>query len=163
MQNWEVPEAVDYIQLGKTLDQQVAKARQFASENADIPTVYVFVEGFLLFANEDIRQRLDWQIFLTISKTTCWRRRQSTKPVPPKYFAQALWPAFVKYNALDLLQSSDAPSRLVILDADANDQESLHKAALSLLQGSHVPSSVGALGALQWLELAPNSSVQTPT
>jgi hypothetical protein len=146
--NWECPEAVDYVTLGKFIDESVAKAQQQLREVSNAQDkIFVFVEGFLLFADESIRKRCDYEIFLTISRRSCWTRRQSTKPVPSRYFDLILWPSFVKYNAFEYLlgpsEHENAAKRLLILDSDSMDADSIFQSALQFLEDKNVVSCTG--------------------
>jgi nicotinamide/nicotinate riboside kinase len=62
---------------------------------------YIFIEGFVIYDDEELYNILDRRYFLTLNKEECLRRRQSrhyTSIDMPHYFDDCVWPEFQKYK-----------------------------------------------------------------
>lgn len=125
--NRELPEVVDYEALKHAICSLV-------KNNPRLTTL--FVEGFLLFHDAELDSMFHKRLFLTISKKECFLRRQRTLPCTPRYFAQVLWPSYLRNNAF----LSDKDEKYVtIVDAAANP-EALYKSVVDWIFGGAVES-----------------------
>lgn len=70
--------------------------------------IFVVVEGFLLFCDEDVCDNLDTKFFITASREVLKARRESRPGYvtlqgywvdPPGYFDHIVWPQFVLWNS----------------------------------------------------------------
>jgi len=75
------------------------------------------------------------KIMLTISKKTCFIRRNSTTCVPTDYFEKILWPAFREHNN-SVLEMND----VLILNGEDSPETILTNTTKYLI-GESVPSS----------------------
>lgn len=130
--NWEVPEALDFdrflasirsakLRLTIMCDECRTKHQETTQStectNAlNLRRNVLFVEGFLLFINSEVVDLFDRKIFISISRETCHKRRQSTTPVPEDYFEQILWPSYLELNSPHLLRSTETELRSMELN-----------------------------------------------
>lgn len=84
--NWEVPTAVDFVSMMNDVNH--ALSVQLPNKQS-----YCIVEGFLLLYCDELVQRADVMIFMSISRALCYFRRMTTKPVNECYFDKTIWPS----------------------------------------------------------------------
>jgi len=104
--NWEIPAAMDFERMVEEIKNVIIKFKQTRKPEQK----YILIESFILYSSPSIVELLHKKIYLTISKKTCFLRRNTTTCVPPVYFEQILWPAFRTHNKNIL----DDPSILII-------------------------------------------------
>lgn len=132
--NWDSPTAVDFKGLNEAINSarknpfallnQKAKPLQNNHHGSDLLSltdfshlyeeldtlkdiIFIIVEGFLLFCDEDTCNNLDTKFFITASKEILKARRENRPGYvtlqgywvdPPGYFDQIVWPQFVLWN-----------------------------------------------------------------
>ncbi|KAF9163423.1 ribosylnicotinamide kinase [Actinomortierella ambigua] len=97
------PHILDALRI-KVL-QVVDQKRQQSPASED--PVYLIVDGFLLYANERLRNAIDVRLFITASYAVLKERRESRKGYvtmegywedPPGYFDDIVWPNYLDCN-----------------------------------------------------------------
>ncbi|KAI9498747.1 hypothetical protein BDB00DRAFT_783852 [Zychaea mexicana] len=136
LDNWDCPDAVDFCRLDDTV-QHVLEHKQLpekyrsnednnthdgsatlskealerleaaiAAINQD-DTLFLIVDGFMLFWDERLCAHLDCKVFITASYDTLKQRRESRQGYvttegywkdPPGYFDTIVWPQYIKWN-----------------------------------------------------------------
>mmetsp|Transcript_30880 Transcript_30880/g.67615 ORF Transcript_30880/g.67615 Transcript_30880/m.67615 type:complete len:501 (-) Transcript_30880:73-1575(-) len=132
-QNWEAPEALDHGAMLATVRSELA------AEEVD----WIIAEGFMLFHDPELYALFDLTLWLDLSRDIVRRRRMKTKPVPPDYFDELLWPSHEAYREL-VFSRADAAHRIVRHDATLPKEELLAASAALLkraAQSRRLPSS----------------------
>jgi len=143
----EEPAAIDWAafkcEVAQTMDQATTAAMATKSQQRPL----VIVEGFLLYA-EPLFRTFDRAVFLLADRQTCRKRRLETKPVPPRYFDELLWPCFVQYNRHLLAWKEAGPANnplgdiLVLNTCDGvsqQQQQQLAETVATFIRGLPVP------------------------
>ncbi|ORY92287.1 hypothetical protein BCR43DRAFT_532698 [Syncephalastrum racemosum] len=179
--NWDCPDALDFKKLKKTIQyvRQHAQlpegsrsneeknthdgSRHFGSTAAtslakilknlnDEDTVFLIVDGFMLYWDQDIYTDLDSKIFITASYDTLKYRRENRQGYstaegywvdPPGYFDQIVWPEYVRWNK-HLFEGKghseiehSAVAGVLVLDTD---KHSIEQTAITA--GHHIASQL---------------------
>lgn len=107
--NWETPESMKFDELFRALQQlkagQPTQVPVYAKRQAKkigyktiTPKPNIFVEGFMLFYPQEIREALDLRIFLSASQETQLQRRLWRQPdLDLAYFNEVIVPGYQKY------------------------------------------------------------------
>lgn len=110
------------------------------TDNQDL--MFVFVDGFMLYYNDDISNMLDCKISFTCSYETLKSRREARQGYhtvegywedPPNYFDKIVWPEYEKLMAF--YNQHRGNENILVIDTDQNsiDQVAL-KMANKLLE-----------------------------
>ncbi|KAI8145768.1 P-loop containing nucleoside triphosphate hydrolase protein [Fennellomyces sp. T-0311] len=111
-------------------------------------TLFLIVDGFMLYWDQSLCERLDCKIFITASYDTLKQRRESRQGYatkegywtdPPGYFDSIVWPQYIKWNK-HLFQGEDhseieheAVQDVLVLDTDKHSIEETAAAVVKKL------------------------------
>ncbi|KAG2194189.1 P-loop containing nucleoside triphosphate hydrolase protein [Mucor mucedo] len=151
--NWDSPAAIDFKSLNEAIDKarrdpfalltKKEKKLQNNHHGSDLMTkqdfndisdqlkflediIFIIVEGFLLFCDEDVCANLDNKFFVTASRQVLKKRRESRPGYktlqgywvdPPGYFDQIVYPQYLLWNS-HLLDPKTIDPSIQILNTD---------------------------------------------
>lgn len=95
--NWEIPSSTDFARAVQFIEQ--VKSKMLREMDANSPrTMFIIVEGFLIYAHKPLLPMFDVKFFLKINRETSYARRMQNKPVPETYFHSVIWPMHLKHG-----------------------------------------------------------------
>ena len=68
-------------------------------------TIYIIVEGFLLFFDKDLCNFFDLKIFLDSDKEKCFKKKLKSIEISKEYFDEMIWFYYQKYKNIQLKNS----------------------------------------------------------
>jgi len=148
--NWEVPEAINFENFIKAIqNKREEMAIQISPETLNsYRRPFLFVEGFLIFAKDEVEKLFDQKIFVSIPRETCYQRRLDlnskwTQPEPnfEPYFKYIVWPSYIQNN-----KHCTGIKDLFVIDGK-NSQEQIFEEAKTYLT-SNIPSNLSTGRAL---------------
>ncbi|CDH57614.1 nicotinamide riboside kinase [Lichtheimia corymbifera JMRC:FSU:9682] len=134
LQNWDCPNALDFDKLNECVHYAIEHCKLpegFVSKEEENKhdgstqvskhvleglsklataledTLFLIVDGFMLYWDQELYQQFDCKIFITASYTTLKTRRESRQGYvttegywadPPGYFDAIVWPEYVRWN-----------------------------------------------------------------
>ena len=135
--NWEAPGGIDFEKLCKYVDN--VKAEIVAQPSEHLPdTTIIVVEGFVLFYNKAMCERLHVHLWVEADFHTCLQRRKARnshnakKPDPnlPSKYRNTVWPQYQLYRKQQL---NNVPTA-VHLDAHVPAKKILQQAVAACLE-----------------------------
>ncbi|KAJ3045608.1 ribosylnicotinamide kinase [Rhizophlyctis rosea] len=126
-----------------------------SAKGKGIKLKFVLVDGFLLYVDREVVNKLDVRFLMKASFETLRRRREDRSGYvtdagfwkdPPNYFAEIVYPAYLTFNrsALDTLEKAETHDRiegLIGLDSEELDIASMVEAAVDRIV-EHVENTV---------------------
>ncbi|KAJ5069575.1 hypothetical protein M0811_02145 [Anaeramoeba ignava] len=94
--NWENPGAILWDEMKEQIRQVMIHLKEKKQH-------ILIIEGFLLFALEELNSIFDIKIWIEISEDIMYNRRMSTTTVPEVYFHLFLWPEYESYRKKSIL------------------------------------------------------------
>ena len=90
----------------------------------------VIVEGFLVFSQDWLRNLMKVGIHIHIPEDLCKNRRHRVKRVPPGYFDNLIWPAYLQWG------TAPNEEKILQLDGTRRKEEVLEQARIFLSKNS---------------------------
>jgi nicotinamide/nicotinate riboside kinase len=103
--------------------------------------IFVIVEGFLIFCDQEVCDNLDNKFFVKASKKILKSRRESRKGYvtlqgywvdPPNYFDRIVWPQYILWND-HLLHDDTRDPTIQVLDTDSTSSKDITNIAIKSL------------------------------
>ncbi|KAI9263316.1 P-loop containing nucleoside triphosphate hydrolase protein [Phascolomyces articulosus] len=175
--NWDCPEAVDFHRLDETIqyvvnnkqlpekyrsnevnnthdgstlisDVALERLKESIAPLKQDDTLYLIVDGFMLYWDRDLCTHLDCKVFINASYETLKHRRESRQGYvttegywidPPGYFDKIVWPEYIKCNKHLFLGEDhseiehEAVQGVLVLDTDKYSIEETANAVVNKL------------------------------
>jgi uridine kinase len=123
--NWEVPESIDWEclkdHIQRLIDhlkidpnqpfQQNLKSEKFINSfvdskeynlRRDAETVYIIVDGFLLFYDKSLCEMLNIKVFLDCDKDKCFEKKQKYYGTSSEFFNEMIWFYYQKFKPIQI-------------------------------------------------------------
>jgi uridine kinase len=156
--NWEVPESIDWDcmknHIQKLIDhlrkdsdqpfQQNLKSMKFINNfvdskefklRRDAETLYIIVDGFLLFYDKSLCELFNIKVFLDCDKDKCFKKKQKYYGTTPEFFNEMIWFHYQKFKPLQIKNA-----RPIHVEGN-EDTEEFYKIKLDTLLGDLVDLS----------------------
>ncbi|KAI9030940.1 hypothetical protein CLU79DRAFT_694562 [Phycomyces nitens] len=164
--NWDCPDAIDFKSLTRTISHVRTNNGQFPKwyqskavkndhdkqhilsdqsteqlgpwlKNFQPDTMFLIVEGFMLYQDEDLCNEIDCKLFITASYETLKTRREARKGYatklgtwvdPPGYFDDIVWPQYVRWN-----RQENVAQAMMVFNTDRSSIEETSSRAVDYL------------------------------